>query len=73
MLLKYADDEMKMFKERANDGNDLAEDRIVVACLVAAQSHRQNIQTYKPKYAFYAFYAKYGWGRGSCCVVLPVK
>ena len=73
MLLKYADDEMKMFKERANDGNDLAEDRIVVACLVAAQSHRQNIQTCSPEYAFYAFYDKYGGGSGSCCVVLSVK
>ena len=29
MLLKYADDERKMFKERANDGNDQAEDNAV--------------------------------------------
>ena len=39
MLLKYADDEMKMFKERANDGNDLAEDQdsgcLFSSCAVA--------------------------------------
>ena len=29
MLLKYADDERKMFKERANEGNDQAEDNAV--------------------------------------------
>ena len=28
MFLKYADDEMKMFKERANDGNGQAEDML---------------------------------------------
>ena len=51
MLLKYADDEMKKYQERANDENGQAEDNAVARPRSkfkggpAALSYRQGIQT----------------------------
>ena len=58
MLLKYADDEMKMFKERANDGNGQAEDNAVArprskfkyVDVVGRLSDMPKKQLAKPKY-----------------------